>query len=151
MPSASRIASAIPSPVFLIPDFALPDTLEKRMREIWLPTFPNELKLDSFDIGGQGEAIWLNGFDLKWLMCRDLHPEIFWKSGQIWQKDQYGRGEIWEFGFSQGPGGARIHLGGLGVMSGPKKPHYFLIGAIWGSVRVYFLIIWGFPLGRSRI
>ena len=54
-------------------------------------------------------------------MCRDRHPEIFQKSGQIWQNDQSGRDEIWQFGFSQGPGGAGIHLGGSVLMSGPKK------------------------------
>ena len=74
-------------------------------------------------------------------MCRDRHPEIFWKSGQIWQNDQSGRGEIWEFGFSQGPGGAGIHPGGFVLMSGPQKLNYFLIWAIWGSVRAYFPII----------
>ena len=74
-------------------------------------------------------------------MCRDRHPEIFWKSGQIWQNDPSGRGEIWEFGFSQGPGGAGIHPGGFVLMSGPQKPNYFLIWAIWGSVRAYFPIL----------
>ena len=71
-------------------------------------------------------------------MCRDRHPEIFWKSGQIWQNLVSGRGEIWEFGFSQGPGGAGIHLGGSVLMSGPQKPHYFRIWAISGSVRANF-------------
>ena len=71
-------------------------------------------------------------------MCRDRHPEIFGKSGQIWQNDQSGRGEIWEFGFSQESGGAGIHPGELVLMSGPQKPDYFLIWAIWGSVRAYF-------------
>ena len=65
-------------------------------------------------------------------MCRDRHPEIFWKSGQIWQNDQSGRGEIWQFGFSQGPGGAGIHPGGFVLMSGPQKPNYFPIWAILG-------------------
>ena len=79
-------------------------------------------------------------------MCRDRHPEIFWKSGQIWQNDPSWRGEIWEFGISQGPGGAGIHPGGFVLMSGPQKPNYFLIWAIWGSVRAHFPIIWGFTL-----
>ena len=74
-------------------------------------------------------------------MCRDRHPEIFWKSGQIWQNFESGRGEIWQFGFSQGPGGAGIHPGGFVLMSGPQKPNYFLIWAIWGSVRAYFPIL----------
>ena len=65
-------------------------------------------------------------------MCRDRHPEIFWKSGQIWQNDPSGKGEIWEFGFSQGPVGAGIHPGGFVLMSGPQKPNYFPIWAIWG-------------------
>ena len=80
-------------------------------------------------------------------MCRDRHPEIFWKSGQIWQNLVSGRGEIWQFGFSQGPGGAGIHLAGSVLMSGPQKPNHFPIWAIWGSVRANFPIIWGFPLG----
>ena len=80
-------------------------------------------------------------------MCRDRHPEIFWKSGQIWQNDQSGRGEIWQFGFSQGPGGAGIHLGGFVLMSGPQKLNYFLIWAIWESARVYFPIFLGVPPG----
>ena len=74
-------------------------------------------------------------------MCRDRHPEIFWKSGQIWQNDPSCRAEIWEFGFSQGPGGAGIHPGGFVLMSGPQKPDYFLIWAIWGSVRGHFPIL----------
>ena len=74
-------------------------------------------------------------------MCRDRHPEISWKSGQIWQNDLSGRGDIWQFGFSQGPGGAGIHPGGFVLMSGPQKPNYFLILAIWGSVRAYFPIL----------
>ena len=87
-------------------------------------------------------------------MCRDRHPEIFWKSGQIWQNYQSWRGEIRQFGFSQGPGGSGIHPGGFVLMSGPQKPNYFLIWAIWGSVRAYFLILFnylgvppGFPIG----
>ena len=83
-------------------------------------------------------------------MCRDRHPEIFWKSGQIWENLVSGRCEIWEFGFSQGPGGAGIHPDGFVLMSGPQKLYYFLIWFIWGSVRAYFPIfpiIWGFPLG----
>ena len=74
-------------------------------------------------------------------MCRDRHPEIFWKSGQIWQNDPSWRGEIWEFGFSQGPGGAGIHPGGFVLMSGPQKPNYFPIWTIWGSVRANFPIL----------
>ena len=83
-------------------------------------------------------------------MCRDRHPEIFWKSGQIWQNDPSGRRKIWEFGFSQGPGGAGIHPGGFVLMSGPQKPNYFPIWAIWGSVRAYFPILsyyFGVPPG----
>ena len=74
-------------------------------------------------------------------MCRDRHPEIFWKSGQIWQNVVSGRGEIWEFGFSQELGGAGIHPGGFVLMSGPQKPNYFLIWAISGSVRAHFPIL----------
>ena len=74
-------------------------------------------------------------------MCRDRHPEIFWKSGQILQNWGFGKGEIWEFGFSQGPGGAGIHPGGFVLMSGPQKPNYFPIWAIWGSVRANFPIL----------
>ena len=73
-------------------------------------------------------------------MCRDRHPEIFWKSGEIWQNWVSGRGEIWQFGISQGPGGAGIHPGGFVLVSGPQKPDYFLIGAIWESVRANFPI-----------
>ena len=50
----------------------------------------------------------------------------FPESGQIWQNLVSGRGEIWKFGFCQGPGGAGIHLGGSVLMSGPQKPNYFL-------------------------
>ena len=108
------------------------------------------MRLCDFYITGQGEAIWLNGFGLKWPMCRDRHPEIFWKSGQIWQNDPSWRGEIWEFEFSQDPGGAGIHPGGFVLMSGPQKPNYFLIWAIWGQfgpIFPYYPIIWGSPLG----
>ena len=83
-------------------------------------------------------------------MCRDRHPEIFWKSGQIWQNDQSGRGEIWEFGFSQGPGEAGIHPGGFVLVSGPQKLDYFLFGPFggqFGPIFPYYPIIWGFPLG----
>ena len=51
------------------------------------------------------------------------------------------KGEIWQFGFSQGPGGAGIHPGGFVLMSGPQKPNYFPIWAIWGSVRTNFPIL----------
>ena len=80
-------------------------------------------------------------------MCRDRHPEIFWKSGQIWQNDESWRGEIWEFGFSQESGGAGIHPGGFVLMSGPQKPNCFPFWAIWESVRTHFPIIWGSPWG----
>ena len=91
-------------------------------------------------------------------MCRDRHPEIFWKSGQIWQKLGSGRGEIWEFGFSQEPGGAGIHPGGFVLRSGPQKLNYCLIWAIWGSVRANFPILFyylgvppGSPIGSSLL
>ena len=72
-------------------------------------------------------------------MCRDPHPEIFWKSGQIWQNCGSGRREIWQFGFSRESGRAGIHPGGFVLVSGPQKPNYFLIWAIWESVPAYFL------------
>ena len=98
-----------------------------------------------FDVGGQGEAIWLNGFGLKWPMCRDRHPEIFWKVGQIWQNSGSGRGIFSDF--SDFPQMENRDLGwtGLGLGS-PKtlfsaKKHRFL-SIVWP-----FPIIWGFPLG----
>ena len=69
----------------MIPDFTFPDTLAKTLCEIWLPSHPNWLKLETFDITRQDEAIWLKQFGLKWPMCRDRRPEISWKPGQIWQ------------------------------------------------------------------
>ena len=90
------------------------------------------------DITCQDEAIWLNGFSLQWPMCRDRLPEIFWNSGQIWENLESGRGETWEFGFCQGPGGAGIHLGEFVLMSGPQKPNYFLFGPFGGQLGPMF-------------
>ena len=113
---------------------------------MWPPSPPNWLRLCNFYITRQDEAIWLDGFGLKWPMCRDRHPEFSRKSCQIWQNWVSGRSEIWQFGTCQEAGGPGIHLGGSVLMSGPHKPNYFLIWAIWGSVRAYFSlfsIIWG--------
>ena len=74
-------------------------------------------------------------------MCRDRHPEISRKSGQIWQNLVSGRGNIWQFGFSQESGGAGIHPVGFVLISGSQKPNYFLTCGIWGSVRLSFLSI----------
>ena len=49
----------------MITDFTTPDTLEKTVCEIWLPSHPNWLKLRNFYITRKDEAIWLNGFGLK--------------------------------------------------------------------------------------
>ena len=82
-------------------------------------------------------------------MCRDRHLEIFWKSGQIWQNLVSGRDEIWEFGFSQGPGGAGIHPGGFVLVSGPQKTFFSPFGPFggqFGPIFPFYPIIWGFPL-----
>merc|ERR1712185_728412 len=53
----------------------------------------------------------------------------------VWEWRNMG---VWIF---QESGGAGIHPGGFVLMSGPQKPNYFLIWAIWGSVRANFPIL----------
>ena len=50
----------MPWPGSVIPDFTLPDTLERKC-DMLLLRAPNELKLETFDITRRGEAIWKQG------------------------------------------------------------------------------------------